>query len=389
MSGDAVQGADAPERYDVVVVGGGVMGAATAWAVAGRGASVLLVEQHAPGHARGSSHGASRIFRHAYAQVGYVELARRALAGWRELEEETGRTVLDLTGAVDHGAPAAIDELAAALGAAAVPFEVLPPDEAGLRWPGLRFDTTVLFHADAGRLHADRAVRTLHGAAGRRGAAVRLGTAVEAVTSVGEGVEVRLADGGRIAAGTAVVAAGAWASRLLGGVDGLPALRVTVEQPAHFRPVDDTSPWPSFIHHPGELLTMARAAHGVYGLADEEGVKVGFHGIGAEIDPEQADRPIDADALDDLRRYAETWVPGVVSTRAVPTACLYTTTPDHDPVVDRSGPITVLAGFSGHGFKFAPAIGALAADLCLDGAAPDPVFALTPRTPRTTPGMPR
>jgi sarcosine oxidase len=377
------------ERFDVVVVGGGVMGAATAWTIAGRGASVLLVEQHAPGHQRGSSHGSSRIFRHAYAQVAYVELARRALAGWRELEAETGREVLSLTGAVDHGDPEALAPLRAALGEAAVPFEVLAPAEAATRWPGLRFDSSVLFHPDAGRLHADRAVRSLHGAAGRRGATVRLGTAVEAVDEVGDGVEVRLAAGEVVAAGTAVVAAGAWASRLLGGVDGLPALRVTVEQPAHFRPADDTLVWPSFIHHPGALLTMERAAHGVYGLAGDEGVKVGFHGIGAEIDPALAERAVDPEALDDLRRYTETWVPGVVSTRAEPTTCLYTTTPDHDPVIDRSGGLVVLAGFSGHGFKFAPAIGALAADLALDGATPEESFRLGPRTARAGSGLPR
>ncbi|HMJ79338.1 MAG TPA: FAD-dependent oxidoreductase [Iamia sp.] len=374
---------------DVVVVGGGVMGAATAWTAAGRGASVLLVEQHAPGHRRGSSHGSSRIFRHAYAQAGYVELARRALTGWRELEEETGREVLTLTGAVDHGEPAAVAELHATLGQAAVPCELLPPEEASDRWPGLRFDTTVLFHPDAGRLHADAAVRSLHGAAGRRGASVRLATTVAAVDEVGDGVEVRLASGEVISAGAAVVAAGAWASRLLGGVDGLPAMRVTVEQPAHFQPVDAATVWPSFIHHPGALLTMDRAANGVYGLAGEEGVKVGFHGIGAEIDPDLTERPIDAEALDDLRRYAETWVPGVVSSRAEPTACLYTTTPDHDPVIDRSGAVTVLAGFSGHGFKFAPAIGALAADLALDGAAPQEIFRLGSRVPRAESGMPR
>lgn len=374
---------------DVVVVGGGVMGAATAWEIARRGTSVLLLEQHAPGHQRGSSHGASRIFRHAYAQVGYVELARRALEGWRELEAETGRELLTLTGAVDHGDPVAVAALQAALAEAAVPCEVLAPSDASACWPGLRFDTTVLFHPDAGRLHADAAVRTLHGAAGRRGAEVRLAATVTSVAAADGGVRVRLASGEDVVAGAAVVAAGPWASRLLGGVGGLPPLRVTVEQPAHFPPADEATAWPSFIHHPGALLTMERAVHGVYGLADAEGIKVGFHGVGPEIDPDRTERPIDAVALEDLRRYAETWLPGVVSTRAVPLTCLYTTTPDHDPVIDRSGAITVLAGFSGHGFKFGPAVAALAADLTLDGAAPDPTFALGPRHRRSEGGMPR
>lgn len=380
---------------DLVVVGGGVMGAATAWRAAQRGASVVLIEQHAPGHSRGSSHGTSRIFRHAYAQPAYVALAAQARRGWAELagSEEVEAELLAPVGAVDHGDPTMVAALAEALDGADVDHVTLDPDEAEARWPGLRFDTTVLFHAAAGRLHADACVRALHDAAEALGADVRLGVTVDAVDG-GEagGVEVHSSDGSSVTAGAAVVAAGAWASSLLGPVDGLPELRVTVEQPAHFVPVDQAAVarWPTFIHHPGAAIpATGRSVNGVYGLVGEEGVKLGFHGVGPEVDPKEADRPIDGELLDDLRRYAEAWVPGALSTRVEPVSCLYTTTPDHDPVVDRSGPLTILAGFSGHGFKFAPVIGEMAVDLALDRADPHPTFALGARAPHQGTGLPR
>src|SRR5437588_131414 len=74
------------EAGDVVVVGGGVAGAAAAWALARRGRDVVLLEQHGFGHDRGSSHGGARIFRFAYPDRFYVDLARRSLAGWRALD---------------------------------------------------------------------------------------------------------------------------------------------------------------------------------------------------------------------------------------------------------------------------------------------------------------
>src|ERR671918_2290927 len=88
-------------RVDVVVVGAGAMGSATAWWLARRGRSVVLVEQFARGHARGSSHGASRIFRYAYTDPSYVRMAQGALPLWRELEDDVGRPLLEITGGVD------------------------------------------------------------------------------------------------------------------------------------------------------------------------------------------------------------------------------------------------------------------------------------------------
>ena len=102
------------ESYDHVVVGGGAMGAATAWQLASRGHSVALVEQFDVAHTRGSSHGAARIFRLAYRNPLYSQLALRALADWRELEAETDQVLLEQIGQIDHGDPAALAAIEAA-----------------------------------------------------------------------------------------------------------------------------------------------------------------------------------------------------------------------------------------------------------------------------------
>ncbi|KIF79504.1 FAD-dependent oxidoreductase [Streptomyces sp. 150FB] len=344
----------------VLIVGGGVMGAAAAWRLAVRGHRVTVLEQFGPGHDRGSSHGSSRIFRLTYADPLYVSLALRALPLWRRLEEETGRPVLTVTGAVDHGLPSAVGELADTLAAAGHPGTVLGPAEAAERWPGLVADSTVLFHAEGGRLHADAAVAALLAAAAGRGAEIRYGIRVSSLSPSDHGVTAVTDDGRSVTAEAAVVAVGGWAPAVLPElVDGLPPLRVTQEQPLHF-PVPDALDWPAFVHHPGAGFDVPG---GVYGLGSADGVKVGFHGVGPLVDPDHRDRTPDPLAAERLAAYVHTWLPGLASAVPEPVTCLYTTTPDHDFVIDRRGPVTVLAGFSGHGFKFGPAIGELAADL--------------------------
>ncbi|WP_238015828.1 N-methyl-L-tryptophan oxidase [Dactylosporangium sp. AC04546] len=350
-------------RYDVIVIGGGAMGSAAAWRLAGRGASVLLLERFGAGHTRGASHGASRIFRVVYPEADYIGLARRALPLWRELEAATGTRLLDITGGVDHGDPTAIRELARALDAAGVPGEILHPEAAGERWPGLRFETPVLFHPASGRLHADRSVAALQQGAVQHGATVRYDEPVHAITVRGDD-DVEVTTGGGVHhARRVVVAAGAWTSKLLGGLVRLPELTVTQEQPAHFAPATDAG-WPSFIHHRPGLPP-------VYGLLTPgEGVKAGFHAAGPVVDPDERDFAAEPGQLETLRQYVERWLPGVDPGTAAPISCTYTSTDSEDFVVDRAGPLVVAAGFSGHGFKFTTVIGDLLADLALTAAQP-------------------
>ncbi len=365
------------EQVDHVVIGGGVVGAATARSLAARGQRVLLVEQHGRGHDQGSSHGASRIFRMGYADADYVALCLRARDEWAALEHASGRTLLDLTGAVDHGRPEQIAGIDAALTAAGIDHELLSPEKASERWPGLAFEGSVLTHAEAGRIRSADTVEALLDLAAADGAELRFGTRVTSVEDHGEAVTLTLEDRhgtASVTAASVVAAVGSWAPALVGdllagrGVS-LPAIRVTQEQPAHFPSHLADDAWPSFVHYPLD-------GGDVYGLLTPgEGVKVGFHGTGPVVDPDARDFTPVPEELERLQTYVSRFVPGVDATEPAPISCLYDNSPDDDFVMDRRGPITVATGFSGHGFKFAPVLGEMLADLAT-GGAPHPRFAL-------------
>ncbi|ROS78207.1 sarcosine oxidase [Curtobacterium sp. PhB130] len=362
---------------DQVVVGGGVVGAAAARALAARGERVLLVEQHQRGHDKGSSHGASRIFRMGYADAEYVALCIRALDAWRALERASGRTLLDLTGAVDHGRPDQVAAIHAALTDAGIDHELLTPDEAAERWPGLAFEGHVLTHASAGRIRSADTVEALLDLAASDGAELRFGTRVTGVEDHGDSVTLTLdgPDGATsVTASGVVAAAGSWAPTLVGDVlrgrgASLPAIRVTQEQPAHFPSHVPDGAWPSFVH-------WQLDGPDVYGLLTPgEGVKVGFHGTGPVVDPDHRDFIAVPEELERLQAYVARFVPGVDARDPEPISCLYDNSPDDDFVMDRRGPVTVATGFSGHGFKFAPLLGEMLADLAT-GGTPHPRFAL-------------
>ncbi|MDM7853866.1 N-methyl-L-tryptophan oxidase [Cellulomonas alba] len=363
---------------DHVVVGGGAMGSAAAWRLAARGRSVLLLERFGPGHVNGASHGSSRIYRNSYATDDYLDLAAEALRLWRRLEDETSEHLLTITGAVSHGRGRAdLDAIAAAFARRGLPFEWLDAADAEARWPGLRFEGRVLVETEtAGRLHADRAVAALQAAAVARGAQVVHESPVRAIEAHADHVVVAT-DGGSVRARSVVVAAGAWSAQVLDGLVELPPLVVTQEQPAHFalRPGVDASRWPAFTHLPA---APHRWPSGTYGLAAPgEGVKVGFHAVGPVTDPDRRTFRPEPGQLDALRAYVDRWLPGADPDVLEPVSCTYTCTPDHDFVIDRVGSVVVAAGFSGHGFKFVPAVGRLLADLATDPDAPTlPRFAL-------------
>jgi sarcosine oxidase len=355
----------------VVVVGGGAMGSAAAWQLARRGADVVLLEQFDPGHTRGSSHGSSRIVRLSYADPFYVDLAAAAYAQWEELEAEANERLLTWTGVVDHGERSTVEAISDVLSDRGHAIEAIDPSEARDRWPGLRLEPPILFHPRGGRAHADRTVASLKQVAVRFGAEIRHDTRAGAIVPAGDGVEIRAGDN-TWRADAAVVAAGAWSSYVLDGIVRLPNLTVTREQPAHFPPVDPTTSWPSFIHHLVGTTTRGSATpRGAYGLSSADGVKVGFHAVGPVVDPDEVVSEIDRERLKSLQDYVTDWIPGVDADRPDAVPCLYTLTDDADFIVDKVGPVTIAAGFSGHGFKFTPQIGALVADLVLDaGSAP-------------------
>ena len=368
---------------DTVVIGGGAMGSAAAWALSRRGRQVTLVEQFGPGHRIGASHGTTRNLNPGYHRPEYVAMLAEGLALWDELEQESGEQLLTRTGVVNHGPEPLFADVAAALEQAGIRAEFLHPAEAAERWRGIRFDQQVLHLPDGGQLNPDAALPAMQRLAMVRGAEMRHHTKVVDFHVMDDGVRLVLESAAGtevVTAAQAVVTAGGWTEKLLGGVVGnsagpglrIPQLRVTQEQPVHFRVTDPGAQWPGFNHYPGAGADYKGWYSPVYGMQTPgEGIKAGWHGVGPVVDPDRRSFLPEPVQLAALQEYARTWLPGVDADSFEAVSCTYTTSPDEDFVLDRIGPVVIGAGFSGHGFKFTPVIGRILADLAT-GTRPAP-----------------
>jgi sarcosine oxidase len=370
---------------DTVVIGGGAMGSAAAWALARRGRQVTLLEQFGPGHRIGASHGTTRNLNPGYHRPEYVAMLAEGLELWDELEQDSGARLLARTGIVNHGPDPQLPKVQAALTQAGIRAEFLSPVEAAERWRGIRFDQQVLHMPDGGQLNPEEALPAFQRLAAARGAEIRHHTRVVGLEIMDDGVRLTLETGGSgvqgrsevVTAAQAVVTAGGWTEKLLSGAAGsgklrIPRLRVTQEQPAHFGIADQGAVWPGFNHMPGTSPAYKNWYSPVYGMQTPgEGIKAGWHGVGPEVDPDRRSflpEPVQLAALQD---YARTWLPGVDADSLEAISCTYTTTPDEDFILDRIGPVVIGAGFSGHGFKFTPVVGRILADLAT-GTRPAP-----------------
>jgi sarcosine oxidase len=365
------------ESIEYVVVGAGLSGAATAWQLAARGHDVALLERSTPANDAGSSHGSARIFRYAYPGEFYTGMVKEAKAGWDELARLSGKKLITHTGAVDYGTVRQPERLAAVLSAHGIDHELLSPAEAQARWPQIAFDTQVLWHPDAGVIDAHESVAAMVERAVAHGANLHTNWAVASISG-SEGAYILTSDDGRsIRAAHVIVAAGGWLPQLLGSLQlpsaflgSVPALEVRQEQAYHFPYVDNSTQWPTFIHK--------REAWQAYGLPG--GRDAGFRGQkvaeynGGKILPSAADQDGVIDPVNRRRviDYVEKHLPGLVPEPYAETTCLFTNTPTEDFILDRAEGITILSPCSGHGAKFAPLLGKLAADLATGaGSVPE------------------
>jgi len=358
-----------PRDADVVVIGAGIVGAATARALAERAGSVMLLEQFELGHTRGSSHGSSRIFRINYPDERFVRLAQAADTAWRELEQERGMRLIERVGSLDLGPLSA--QTARALAACGVPFETLTPSEVRDRWPiRLDPDETAVFQPRGGTTYADLAYRALVDAARENGVEVRDRVPVRALAVERGRVMVAL-DREEIRARAVVVTAGAWTSGLLAplGIDVpvVPTLETVVY--LDLAGADATPPVIDYGRLPvrGDAA-IARAGQASYALAAPGvGLKAGLHHSGPAIDPDDDPGPEER-----LARWVASWAAsrydGVGAILGAET-CIYTNTADEQFVLERHGRVVVGSACSGHGFKFAPVVGRTLAALAREAAA--------------------
>ena len=327
---------------EVIVVGAGIMGSAAAHALARDGRDVVLAEQFHVGHERGSSHGRSRIVRLAYPEVEFVELAKEAFVGWRELEQESGQELLELNGLLELVEDAGRSSQEA-LEAAGAEYELLGAEGARARWPvGVPDGWTALYQPEAGIVRADLAHRAFVDCAVARGVRLEEGRHVDSIDALDASV--------------VVVTAGPWVTRFF---PDLP-VRTTRETVSYFR--REVDPLPSVVQ-----LDPETRGHAMYSLHDPVyGLKAGAHHAGAAVDPEIAAEP-DAALVGRISQWVAGTYPDADPEPVAAETCIYTTTADEHFILERRGRVVIGSPCSGHGFKFAPAIGtslaALAADI--------------------------
>jgi sarcosine oxidase len=365
------------ETFDVIVLGVGGMGSAACHQLARRGARVLGLEQFPLVHDRGSSHGQTRIIRQAYFEHhDYVPLLLRAYELWNNLEQTADCILFQQVGLVLSGRPEG-ETISGALMSArlhSLQVETYSATDAARRWKSLSFpeDHTVVFEPKAGLLRVESCVQSQIDQAALLGARFHAGERVQEWSSNGRTVWVRT-DRGEYTATSLVVAAGAWAGPILQTLH-LP-LNV-VRKFVGWYPIQSGG----FAAEHGMPTYFYELPHGTfYGFPSIDGrtVKAAEHSGGQPVDdPAAVDRAMHDEDLPQLDAFIQSHLPGLQPTPVEHSVCLYTLTPDQHFIVDihpEWDNVSIAAGFSGHGFKFAPVIGEALADLALDQSTDLPI----------------
>ena len=357
-------------EFDVAVVGLGVMGAATTYELAARGTRVIAFDRFTPPHTYGSTHGRTRIIREAYFEDPlYVPLVQRAYEKWHELEERTRQRLFVQTGGLMVGPEDGV-LFTGALQSARVhglPHEVMDARETLRRFPGLRPEPgmVALLEPRAGLLLPELCLQAFLDLAIAHGAELRTESAVDGWSARTDGIDLRIGNGERIRCGRLVLAAGPWMTDLLNGA----VLPIQPErqlfhwfEPATSEYRADRCPIALWEYDAGRYFaTFSDIGHGL---------KAGIHHEGENTRADQVDRVPNAADERAIRELLHRFLPAANHRLLDSAVCLYTNTPDHAFVLDRhpdDGRVLVVSPCSGHGFKFASAIGEVVADLATRG----------------------
>ncbi|MED1794787.1 N-methyl-L-tryptophan oxidase [Brevibacillus nitrificans] len=362
------------ENYEVIIVGAGSMGMAAGYYLAKQGVRTLLLDTYDPPHTMGSHHGDTRIIRHAYGEgKQYVPLALRALQLWQELEAVSGTKLFEQTGVLSAGPleDSFLQEIRESAETYSLPLEVLRASEVNERWPGISLPDHyyACLETSSGVLYSEKCISAYREHAIAAGATLLTHTPVTAIQPDGDGVIVHT-EAHTYRAGKLLLSAGAWNPALLSSLGLSLPLSPTRKTVAWFGSEEDlysADKFPAFIFK----LADETSYYGFPSI-DQAGVKIGRHDGGVEIDPDRLERTFGALLSDegDVRSFLETYMPQAAGALRQGRVCIYTMTPDEHFIIDRHpeySQIVIAAGFSGHGFKFASAVGEAASELLTQG----------------------
>jgi sarcosine oxidase/N-methyl-L-tryptophan oxidase len=362
--------------FDALIIGAGSMGMAAGYYLSRLGNKVLLLDADDPPHDQGAHHGGTRLIRHAYGEgAAYVPLALRAQELWEDLEQETGTTLFARTGVVNIGAPddPFLREVQLSAARHGLPLETLGGLEASKRWPAwqLTANHVVNFEPGAGVLFCERGISAYRQLATALGATLHTNTRVARIECHGRDIVNVWTDSGEMfSARDLIVCAGKSTQHLLAplGLD-VPVTRVR-KSFAWFEPAADLFAPERF---PG--FSVMSEVGGFYGFPDLDGsgLKLGRHDSGEPVAADAPLAPFGAEPTDlgDLHAFLQRYLPGAGKLR-VGRVCEYDMTPDTHFIIDRVPAcpnVHIATGFSGHGFKFASAIGEALAERVTQGTS--------------------
>jgi sarcosine oxidase len=356
------------EVYDVAIVGGGIMGAITACELARDGAKVALIDQSTLPNPAGASFDHSKVFRFAYPDQLYAQLAVDALKRWRELEADSGEQLLTPTGVMMIGRDESSSERETytALRSLDLAAELLDSAEAARRFP--QFNPAAfafaVYDPNGAILHADKAVAAALRVARQRGVRFIEGQRVIRVEQSDAGlVEIVTESAGNYQCKQAVIASGPWTRKLLPFLAY--GLTTTRQETVYFEPPGVSASG----FEPGRFPIFIELDSGFYGFPSHHRgwIKIANHHKGATADPYEFDDSVGEDFIESCRGFFRRFIPRLADAQVRETrVCLYNNTPDDDFLIDWHPEIEnvlIVTGFSGHGFKFGSVVGRLAAEL--------------------------
>ncbi len=353
-------------RLSVIVVGAGVMGMASACALAGRGADVTVLERFSVGHEWASSHGLTRAIRHEYGPDAlYTRMVARSLPLWDELARETGRRLYTETGVLTLGQEGDGQTLAglAVMRDEGLPAERLSSAECARRFPQFQPQSysAITWNPRGGMLHASDCLQALKERLLAGGGRLREGAQVARVEPIGARARVWLADGATLEADRVIVTAGPWIQDVL---PGLAPVRATRQQVCYFAGADAAL----FAVGAFPVFLAEMESYG-FPLQGSGWLKVASHITGAAVNPNDGYATDEAEVAS-VRDFLRRVIPAAGALElALVDRCMYDMTPDEDFILDHvpgADAIILGSGFSGHGFKFGVLIGELLAALALD-----------------------
>lgn len=366
--------------YDVIVAGAGAHGSAALWQLAARGQRVLGLDRFGPGHRMGSSHGISRVFRFAYNEGSfYVPLMQRAAELWQTLERQAGETLMHVTGTLEmapvgHGS---VESCLRSCHAHDLAHEMLERPAIQARYPVFELPPGYhgIWQPDGGFLLCERAIAAMQARALGTGTEIHHAEPlIDWEPTVDGGVRVRT-ERATYTAGRLILTVGGWMA------DHAPTLApylTTVRQSISWYEPIDAAPlrlgrFPVFM--------IASDIGEFYGfpIHDDRGFKIGGPHYGREpIDVHSTDREPSARQIELAQTFLPRFIPKAAGPMREIRGCVFTVTPDEHFVIDHlpgTPQVIAVSACSGHGFKFAAAIGEIVADLATGDACR---FDLTP-----------